>query len=143
MQVAFSLCGIFNGGKYSRASVPLLAALGVLVLGNPGRATAGGFDRFGQDVSLLFDSAYLIFDVSASNLFTSAHFDSVDGHPELVPKLAADCLASAGKPFGSDTPLCHAPDFEYLQSHLVVAILVFGPRIQLMSDTTKITSHGF
>jgi long-chain fatty acid transport protein len=79
---------------------------------------AGGFDRFGQDVSLLFEPADVVFDASASYLLTSSHFETVNRQPEQVPALEdyaaasfrikqslngfTDCLVGAGRPFGSD-----------------------------------------
>jgi len=81
-------------------------------------AGAGGFDRFDQDVSLLFDPASAVVDVLGSFVSTSSRYDKVDNARQSVPliddffagsirvkftvsKFAA-CMHHAGQPFGTD-----------------------------------------
>lgn len=82
------------------------------------RSNAGGFDRFDQDVSLLFDPARTVVDVSGSYVLTDRHYETVDGKLERVQSLdqypngsfklkqnisdTVDCLLSGGRPFGSE-----------------------------------------
>jgi long-subunit fatty acid transport protein len=84
----------------------------------PDSAISGGFDRFEQDVSLLFDPANFVVSTSAAYVFISNEFESVNGRSESVPVGAnfpllnakakftpardIACLLHSGVPFGSD-----------------------------------------
>src|SRR5437763_5691492 len=82
------------------------------------RLLAGGFDRFDQDINLLFDQSKIAFDVSSSFTFPIRKFTTVNGVPETVrlgpntfqpsvnhkfePFDDAACLADYRQPFGAE-----------------------------------------
>jgi len=81
-------------------------------------ANAGGFDRFDQDISLLFDNNAVVLDLQGSYVTATSHYSSVDGARERVPIVsdfvagslrlkftlneASACLVHLGQPFGTD-----------------------------------------
>lgn len=83
-----------------------------------GAALAGGFDRFDQDTSLLFDPGKFIIDVSGSYVLTNRHYVTVEGKATDVPSLEdyaagsfklkgnpsdnTSCMVNAGRPYGSE-----------------------------------------
>lgn len=90
----------------------------VIVLLSASSASAGGFDRFQRDESLLFDAAGIVVDLSAGYTFAAGAYDSVDGRSEQVDigddvwgaalrikvsgAHSVACLASVTQPFGTD-----------------------------------------
>jgi long-chain fatty acid transport protein len=92
----------------------------LLITNTPGNMLlAGGFDRFGQGIDLLFDRGKFVVDTSVSYITPHRKYDTVNGIPETVyfgvdrwlpsvnfkftPFNAAACLAAYRQPFGADT----------------------------------------
>ena len=96
------------------------AVCSLLVASAPGNTLhAGGFDRFGQGIDLLFDRGKFVLDTSVTHITPHRKYDTVNGIPETVyfgvdtvlpsvnfkftPFEAAACLAAYREPFGADT----------------------------------------